>query len=114
MIADRVLIEKETMVSFMKKHGAPDEAIDEIDEWLGNVNSRMLEGWQEQFGEIPEHKIISALPPSIGDCKSLTSLNLSDCQSVAGEYRNALDVAPMLHLMSSLQRCLRRLVIVLR
>ena len=29
--------------------------------------------------------IVIGLPPSIGDCKSLTSLDLRDCQNLAGE-----------------------------
>ena len=41
----------------------------------------------------------TALPPSIGECKSLTSLNLQFCRSLAGES-NPLYVAPMLHLTS--------------
>ena len=60
MVTDRMLIEKKTMVSFMKKHGASDKAIDKVDKMLKNVTSRTpLEKWQKQFGEIPEHKIIS-------------------------------------------------------
>ena len=40
--------------------------------------------------------IIAGLPPSIGDCTALTSLNLRNCQSLTGES-NPLYVAPMLH-----------------